>query len=354
MKHILLVDDEKPFLLSLKDGLLATGKGYRLFLAGNGREALQILSGEKIDLLVTDLKLPVMDGFQLLAHVSRSYPTLPVIVMTAFGTPEIEERLSSHSSLHYLEKPLDIDLLAETIDRALTATGRSYIKGISLSTFLQLIHMEKKTCTLKVHSRGRAGYLYLRGGELIDADTKDRSGEQAALQIVAWDEAEIEMDDICRRQQKRVDASLEFILMEAFRLKDEAARNAAETGGETPESPTQDASNETRRLDALTRALQEHPGIREYAVFDGHNFLERHSSPPCSITHLDPSYYLSICSEMKNLFACGNLRYMLIQGDGGKTILFAHPPYRVATSLQPGAKPARVFAELKSTLAHEA
>ncbi len=353
MKHILLVDDEKPFLLSLRDGLLTAGKNYRLFLAGDGREALQILGGEKIDLLVTDLKLPVMDGFQLLAHVSRSYPTLPVIVMTAFGTPEIEEHLSRYSSLHYLEKPLDIDLLAETIDRALTATGRSYIKGISLATFLQLIHMEKKTCTLKVRSRGRTGYLYLRGGELIDADTKNRTGRQAALQIVAWDDAEIEMDDICRRQTKRVEASLEFILMEAFRRKDEAARDLVETGEKAPDDSSPGGGNEKSRLDTLTRALQAHGDIREYAVFDGHNFLERHSPAPCSITHLDPSYYLSICAEMKQFFACGDLRYMLVQGKDGKTILFAHPPYRVATSLQPGAKPARVFSELTSMLSRK-
>ena len=164
MKNILLVDDERSFLLSLKDGLMACGGAFNVVLAGNGREALQSLKSQPIDLLVTDLKLPVVDGFQLLAYVSRHYPSLPVIVMTAFGTPDIEERLARMNALHYLEKPLDFDALAGTIESALATGARSYIRGITLATFLQLVRMEQKTCSLKIRSGKKTGYLFIRQG----------------------------------------------------------------------------------------------------------------------------------------------------------------------------------------------
>jgi CheY-like chemotaxis protein len=52
-----------------------------------GKEAVQILDATGVDLVVTDLRMPKMDGFELLAHMSGNYPDIPVIVMTAYGTP---------------------------------------------------------------------------------------------------------------------------------------------------------------------------------------------------------------------------------------------------------------------------
>ncbi|RME34951.1 MAG: response regulator, partial [Deltaproteobacteria bacterium] len=277
MKRILLVDDELPFLKSLKDGLLAMRKDLDLHLAGDGQEAVQHLRQHPFDLLVTDLKLPVMDGFQLLAHVSRHYPNLPVIVMTAFGTPEIEERLSRYSGLHYLEKPLDIDHFAKTIEQALKTEGRSYIQGISLPTFLQLVVMEKKTCTLKVTCDNRSGYLFIRGGELVDALADDQEGESAALDIITWPETVIEMDPVCRRQTKSVKSSLEFLLMEAFRLQDEANKPPeADPSSDRPTPPLRN-DQQPALLDQLENRLKNLQEIQEYAIFDRQNFLERHS-----------------------------------------------------------------------------
>ncbi len=82
MKKILIVDDEKSFLLSLKDGLKKHSGRFQVFSAENGRQAVEILRSMSIDLLVTDLKMPEMNGFELLAWTSRHQPQLPVIVMS--------------------------------------------------------------------------------------------------------------------------------------------------------------------------------------------------------------------------------------------------------------------------------
>jgi CheY-like chemotaxis protein len=364
MKSILLVDDERAFLLSLRDGLMASGSAFNVVLAGDGREALQVLKTQSIDLLVTDLKLPVVDGFQLLAYVSRHYPSLPVIVMTAFGTPDIEERLARMNALHYLEKPLDFDALAETIESALATGARSYIRGITLATFLQLVRMEQKTCSLKIRSGKKTGYLFIRQGELFDALTREEQGKTAALDIVAWDDAEIEMDNVCRRTKKAIDASLDFILMEAYRIKDEANRPPdeplsevaeAERGEEGPSAePPATAAPQGRvsepevPLVATLRSLQ---GVRSFAIFDEVGFLEHQSEEPDSLIQLDPKLFLAPCLAVGAQMDCRTLRYLMFTTEGRDRYLFlARERRQIVLSLAKGARPEQILDELSPSL----
>jgi CheY-like chemotaxis protein len=363
MKNILVVDDERPFLLSLKDGLLAYTDKFNVLLASNGQEALQILKKEHIDLLVTDLKMPVVDGFQLLAHVSRHAPYLPVIVITAFGTPEIEERLSRMNALHYLEKPLDFDALAQTIESALANESHSYIRGITLATFLQLVHLEKKSCSLKIRSKDQSGYLFIHQGELCDAQTDRLQGEAAALDIVTWEDTEIEMDGICRRGSKKIASSLEFLLMEAFRLKDEA--------GVPPEMPAQaDALPPTKQTapsstptvvsplgckadpdEKLLSVLSTSKAINEFAIFDAENFLEHQSGPPCSLTELNLDPYFSACYDLDKVVEGSGLRYLMLTcARRQRYLFFKRGPRQVVLTLAQGAQPAQVLDQFSSSL----
>ncbi|MDH3974438.1 MAG: response regulator [Deltaproteobacteria bacterium] len=220
-KNVLIVDDEKPFLMSLSDGL---AKGYpdkfNVLLAENGNEAVKILESNHIGLLVTDLKMPKMDGLELLVYMNSNYPSIPIIAMTAFGTPEIEDQLQSTGVFQYLEKPLDIDLLAESILEGMKAATKGYIQGITLPTLLQMVEMEKKTCTLKVMCNKLTGYLYLSNGELMDAEAGGVNGEEAAITIISWDKSEVEIEGICKKR-RQINSSLSYILMETMRIKDE-------------------------------------------------------------------------------------------------------------------------------------
>ena len=77
MKTVLLVDDESRLLTSIRMGLKAYSEHFSLLTAANGREAMEILATCPVDLVVTDLRMPEVDGFALLAHISRNYPFLP-------------------------------------------------------------------------------------------------------------------------------------------------------------------------------------------------------------------------------------------------------------------------------------
>ncbi|HNX99022.1 MAG TPA: response regulator, partial [Candidatus Aminicenantes bacterium] len=225
MANVLIVDDDKNFLLSLVDGLKALDDQFHVLTAENGARAEEVLHSEPIDLVMTDLKMPVMDGFELLARMSRGFPRIPVIVITAFGTPEIEKNIRAMGGFQYLEKPLDFALTVERIYEGLEAKSNGFISGVSLPSFLQLMEVEQKTCLLTIHDKGRSGSLYFQTGQLIDAELENLRGDAAALEITSWDEPEIEINPKYKKRARRIESSLHFILMEACRLKDERNRD---------------------------------------------------------------------------------------------------------------------------------
>ncbi len=223
-KTVLIVDDESLFLRTVADGFAGHADRVNVLTAPNGRAAMEILASCEVDLVVTDLKMPEMDGFELIAHMSRACPDVPVIVMTAFGTPEIEERLQRTGVAQHLDKPLDFPQLSARVFEVLEASASGHVQGIALPTFLQMVEADRKTCTLRVKWKGQIGLLHFKGGELIDAETGTLVADQAAHEIVCWEAPEIEILAGRTKREKRVQARLAELLLEGFRLKDEEQR----------------------------------------------------------------------------------------------------------------------------------
>jgi twitching motility two-component system response regulator PilG len=217
-----VVDDEEMILRLAKDALEGDSGDVKVLTALNGKEAVQILKDEKVDLVLTDLKMPVMDGYELLSYISKNHGHIPVIVMTGFGSPEIGRRLQQKGVVYYVEKPFEIDDLKQKVYDVITEKSKGYIHGFTLANFLQAVEVEQKTTTLRIHSKGRVGFLYLENGELIDAENEDGlTGEEAALTILCWDNPEIEIHGSNPNRQKTIESSLMQILLQASKIKDE-------------------------------------------------------------------------------------------------------------------------------------
>ena len=118
MSHKVLVVDDEPKLCDLLSSALSQGE-VQVFTAGNGLEALAVLEQEDIDLLISDWRMPGMDGPQLLAEVKTRYPGLPVIVMTAYSTVKNAVQSMRNGAFDYIAKPFDIDELDITVSKAL-------------------------------------------------------------------------------------------------------------------------------------------------------------------------------------------------------------------------------------------
>jgi two-component system response regulator HydG len=119
--RILLVDDE-PDMLENCSRILSR-QGHTCMTAANGREALAILERERPDLLVTDLKMPEMDGMALLRRAHELDPTLPVIMLTAFATIESAVAAVKEGAFDYLPKDFSVDQLRVAVERALRHRG---------------------------------------------------------------------------------------------------------------------------------------------------------------------------------------------------------------------------------------
>ncbi len=221
MNTVLIVDDDESFLLSLIDGFKSYEDQFGIITAHNGEEAVAVLEEQDIHLVLTDLKMPKMDGFALVAHLSSHHPEIPVIVMTAFGTPDMEENLKEIGAFQYIEKPIDFNILVEKILKGLEGRSKGFITGVSLSSFLQLLELDKKTCTLTVRSGKHQGTMYFKNGELLDADTDDLTGTDAAFEIVSWKNVAIVLANSCNKTEAKISDSLGFILLEGSRRQDE-------------------------------------------------------------------------------------------------------------------------------------
>ncbi|WP_137650937.1 two-component system response regulator GlrR [Escherichia albertii] len=115
--HLLLVDDD-PGLLKLL-GLRLISEGYSVVTAESGAEGLRVLNREKVDLVISDLRMDEMDGMQLFAEIQKVQPGMPVIILTAHGSIPDAVAATQQGVFSFLTKPVDKDALYQVIDDAL-------------------------------------------------------------------------------------------------------------------------------------------------------------------------------------------------------------------------------------------
>lgn len=116
MKTVLIVDDEPNYLIILSE--LLRDEGYEAYAAGNSEEALEIVKQSDLDLIITDMRMPVMDGLGLLQNVKATNPDLPVIMITAFGEVDKAVAAMQAGAFNYLVKPFNNDELLVSAQKA--------------------------------------------------------------------------------------------------------------------------------------------------------------------------------------------------------------------------------------------
>src|SRR5882672_3741837 len=116
-KQVLIVDDE-PNLRKILSAQLSRD-GYDVLTAEDGEEGLQLLREHHIDLVVTDLKMPKVDGMTLLREALREDPELPIVMITAHGTVDTAVEALKLGAFDYLTKPFDKDEVRQIVGKAL-------------------------------------------------------------------------------------------------------------------------------------------------------------------------------------------------------------------------------------------
>ncbi len=275
MTRVLIVDDDPAQLRLLARVLSMRRRDLTVLTASHGGDAIEVLKSGPVDLVLTDLQMPDVNGFDLLAWILSNQPHVPAYSMTAYPDSEAMGRLSDLGSLECFTKPLDIDMLLDRVSRVLADGARGHVSNIGLPSFLQLLEMERKTCTLTVESLGRTGYLYLSDGVLVAARTPEHEGEQAATSIVAWPNPVITILAGCAEVGTRITTPLGFIIMEGMRLADEASREAAAQGphqsGAIAMSPTTLVPNTGPRSTLSSFPMRLPADARAIAIVESEN-----------------------------------------------------------------------------------
>jgi len=113
---VLLVDDEKEFVQTLSERLQVRGMGSTV--VHDGEQALSFIAEEEPDVMVLDLKMPGIDGIEVLRRIKQEHQNIQVIVLTGHGSKRDEETCMKLGAFAYLQKPVDIDKLSQTMREA--------------------------------------------------------------------------------------------------------------------------------------------------------------------------------------------------------------------------------------------
>lgn len=239
MKNILIVDDDQLLIKSLLK-FLGRQENFREFnpqIAENGCKAIEILNSQQIDLIITDLVMPKLNGFKLIAYVIGQFPKIPVVVMTAFGNRQTEQRIRKLGILNYIEKPIDFRKIHQLITNKKTYSESRTNYPEKITSLMQLISMENMTSTLRISTKEKIGNIYFRDGELIHAsvkakinpehplelfdwiDSENQNSLKSALDIVSWEDVKIDLMDTCNQEERTIEMPLEYIILEGLKSR---------------------------------------------------------------------------------------------------------------------------------------
>ncbi|HEY9509089.1 MAG TPA: response regulator [Verrucomicrobiae bacterium] len=258
LRQILLVDDDKDFTLFFKDFLLSYRPGaWIVHTADHYAPALAAIKEHPIDLVVLDLKMPIMDGLQLLPLLKRTHPELQIIVLTASAMSENRNFCLQNGAALFFDKSEVSDGL-EKIYAALEAVAsapaegfRGMLRQVGLSDVLQMECLGRKSSILEISGRESTGRIYIQDGSILHAEAGELFGEPALFHLLALKGGEFQLRPYLKPSRQTIDGHWESLMMEAARLSDEAAGGALEISTASAPAVTLPESESPRQIDEI-------------------------------------------------------------------------------------------------------
>lgn len=228
MKNILIVDSDAITLNVLVGLLKCQGNFFNVLSTTSSRASLEIIASKAIDMVVTGLHLPEIANFELMAKIERLYPQIRMIIMTAGASQMLIAKARQNESVVLFHQAPDIALLVQRIFSELNIEYGGRIRGVSLPSFLQMMELEDRSCSLNITAKGRTGWLCLRKGVPSAAKFGELTGRQAALQILTWKNVTIDIDYKAWDYPREITKPLMSLIMESGRLIDDEQRRRPE------------------------------------------------------------------------------------------------------------------------------
>jgi len=251
---ILLLDDDPDVLVVYKELLSQLPSHPEIHTANTGARALALLEAEPFRLLICDLKMPKMDGLQVLSIVRRRFQELRTVVMTGVADEEFRSRAYALGVDLFWLKPdtqQNMQMFLECLESLLGQDSASGFRGVQSKSLMDIIQMEclsLSSTVLRITRGSLVGKIWIVGGELIHAEAEGAVGEAAFRRILEWRSGTFENLPAELEHERTIDKPVNALLLEMAQAMDETANLAGE--GATEEGQHR---RTVWRLSALTR-----------------------------------------------------------------------------------------------------
>ncbi len=250
-RRVLFVDDSPEFLATIGKVMSSLSEGtWEVLVADGAGTALTLLAHQAVDLIVTDLEMPVVDGVQFLRLLQRKYPATPRTALSSYLTEERRAACLSAGAEICFEKPVTPDgmkqLYAALNELAHPATEegfRGVLRRVGLMDVIQMECLAGNSSVLEVSSPELRGEVVIRAGAIVHAWAGPLTGEPALYRLLSLRGGQFVLRPFVEPSLPTIAGSWESLLIEAARQQDEArSRQPAEEeafseGAAAPESP---------------------------------------------------------------------------------------------------------------------
>jgi CheY-like chemotaxis protein len=250
---ILLLDDDPEVLDMYKEMLSHLPSKPEVHTATSGNRALSLLEADQFRLLLCDLKMPKMDGLQVLSIVRRRFPELRTVVVTAISDEEFRSRAYALGVDLFWLKPdthQNMKMFLECLESLLGRDAENGFRGVQSKSLMDIIQMEclsQNSLVLRMTRGALVGKIWIQSGELIDAEAPGARGEAAFRKILEWKSGTFENLPAEPSRERTIDKPVNALLLEAAQAIDEIA-NPNSSAGEAAEH-----RKTVWRLSTLTR-----------------------------------------------------------------------------------------------------
>ncbi len=234
-RHRILLLDDDPDLLDMYREILAQLPSKPLIrTASSGARALAMLEADPYRLLICDLKMPKMDGLQVLSIVRRKFPELRTVALTSVLDEQFRSRAYALGVDLFWNKPgteQEIQMFLECLESLLGPDAQPGFRGLqskSLVDIVQLECMSMSSSVLRISNGVFTGRIWIQNGELIDAEAGGLKAEEAFLNILTWKAGHFETLPPDPARPRSIHKSYNALLLESVQALDESRGQTAD------------------------------------------------------------------------------------------------------------------------------
>lgn len=231
---ILVVDDDADWLALCSELLTQLPSKPLIHTVGTGTRAIAKLDEQPCRLLICDLKMPKLDGLQVLAVVRRRFPDLRTVVVTGLEGEDYRSRAYALGvDMFWLKSEMqqNLNMFLDCIESLLGSDRGSGFRGIQSKSLMDIIQLEcisRNSTLLEIHRGPLVGKIWIRDGELIDAEVETARGEAAFQRILAWKSGSFENRPGEPGRERTIIRSVNALLLESAQTFDEKSNQQTE------------------------------------------------------------------------------------------------------------------------------